>query len=155
MIARILIAVFICLSVGFLSGLVTSSSIQTWYVTLSKPSFNPPNWLFGPVWTTLYILMGVAAGMVWSKGLESQEIRLALSAFVFQLGLNALWSIIFFGMKNPGLALAENALLWLSIAGCIYLFGRISKPAMWLLVPYLLWVSFAIVLNYFLWHLNR
>lgn len=155
MIPRILIAVFICLAAGFLSGLVTTNAIETWYVTLNKPSFNPPNWLLGPVWTVLYIVMGIAAGMVWNKGTENPEVRLALSAFIFQLGLNALWSIIFFGMKNPGLALAENALLWLSIGGCIYLFSRVSKPAAWLLLPYILWVSFAIVLNYFLWHLNR
>lgn len=155
MIVRIAIAVFICLSAGFLSGLVTTNAIETWYATLNKPSFNPPNWLLGPVWTVLYIIMGIAAGLVWNKGTETPHVRLALSAFVFQLGLNAMWSIIFFGMKMPGLALAENILLWLSIAGCIFLFSKVSKPVAWLLVPYIAWVSFAIVLNYFLWSLNR
>ena len=102
---KIIIAVAVCLCIGFFSSFATQSSIDTWYATLNKPFFNPPNWIFAPVWTILYILMGIAAGIVWSKGFYHKWVKTALYHFLFQLLLNGLWSIVFFGFKSPGLAL--------------------------------------------------
>lgn len=140
---------------GIVGSLFTVSAVREWYPTLIRPSFAPPSWVFGPVWTTLFALMGVAAWLVWEKGTRRQDVRVALGAFLVQLVLNTLWSIIFFGMQSLGGALMEIALLWLAIAATIILFARISKPAAWLLAPYILWVSFAAYLNYAFWVLNR
>lgn len=145
-----------CLCVGYFSGIITKESITTWYPTLIKPSFNPPNWVFAPVWTTLYILMGVAAGVVWNK-MESDRInvRKGLQFFTIQLGLNLLWSFLFFGLKNPLLALIELTLLWLMIYETFMVFKRVDKMAAILLIPYLAWVSFAGILNAAIFWLNR
>lgn len=150
----ILIAVTICLLIGFLSSFATQSSVNDWYLTLNKPNFNPPNWIFAPVWTSLYILMGVAAGIVWSKGFHHIWVKTALYHFGFQLLFNALWSIVFFGFKSPSWALLVILLLLTLIILTIKWFKVVSKTAAFLLIPYLLWVLFASLLNYKIWELN-
>lgn len=125
-----------------------------WYAALKKPSWNPPNWIFGPVWTALYTMMAVAAWLVWRRGGFALN-RLPLSLFLTQLLLNALWSWLFFGLKNPALAFGEIALLWLAIAATLLAFWPRQRTAAWLLLPYLMWVSFASGLNFALWQLNR
>lgn len=144
---KILIAVVGTVAIGSASGFITAGAIDTWYAGINKPSFNPPNWIFGPVWTLLYILMGVAAGLIWSSTAQPTVKRRALAVYILQLGLNALWSILFFGLKSPQVALAEIVLLWIAIVWCMRLFEPIHRTAAYLLIPYLLWVSFASVLN--------
>jgi len=153
---RLALVVFTCLAIGYLSGMVTRESITTWYPTLIKPIFNPPNWIFAPVWTVLYIMMGVAGGMVWNR-IETDEanVKRGFMFFIIQLGLNALWSYLFFGLHNPLLALTEIVLLWLMIFETYNQFKKIDKTAALLLLPYLGWVSFATVLNAGIWWLNR
>lgn len=153
---RIALVVLTCLTVGYLSGIVTRDSITTWYPTLIKPVFNPPNWIFGPVWTVLYIMMGIAGGMVWNR-IDSNEalVKKAFKFFIIQLALNALWSYLFFGLHNPLLALIEIVLLWLMILETHNQFKRIDKTAALLLIPYLAWVTFATVLNASIWWLNK
>ena len=129
-------------------------SVDGWYVTLNKPSWNPPSWLFGPVWTLLYIMMAIAAWLVWRKGGWALQ-RWPLSLFVIQWLLNAIWTPLFFGMHLIGLALVDIVLLWIAIVATLAAFWRVSKPAAWLLVPYLMWVSFATALNFAIWQLNR
>lgn len=140
----------LCELAGVIGSVFTVSAISGWYATLAKPDLRPPNWVFGPVWTTLYALMGIAAYLVWSKR-HGQALRI----FGVQLVLNATWSIVFFGLQSPGWALVNIVALWLAIVWTIKVFYRISKPAAYLLVPYLLWVSFASYLNYSIWILNR
>lgn len=155
-ITRILVVVVTCLAIGYFSGMVTRSAITTWYPTLVKPSFNPPNWIFAPVWSMLYIMMGVAAGLVWNRiDHEKEAVINALIFFAVQLGLNALWSYLFFGLKNPLLAGVEIVILWLMIYETYTKFAKINNIAGYLLLPYLLWVSFAMVLNGSIWWLNR
>lgn len=155
-ITRILAVVVTCLAIGYFSGIVTRSSIDTWYPTLIKPSFNPPNWVFAPAWSLLYLLMGVAAGLVWDRiEHEKETVKNALVFFAVQLALNALWSYLFFGLMNPLLALIEIIVLWLMIYETLLKFIKINKVAGYLLVPYLLWVSFATILNASIWWLNR
>jgi benzodiazapine receptor len=124
-----------------------------WYAALQKPSWNPPGWIFGPVWSALYTMMAVAAWLVWRRGGFAAQGR-PLGAFLAQLALNALWTPLFFGLHRPGVAFAEILLLWLAIAGTIALFWRVQRAAAWLLAPYLAWVGFAAVLNGTLWRLN-
>jgi tryptophan-rich sensory protein len=152
---KLILAVAVPLAVGGLSGLATARGVDTWYPTLAKPSFNPPAWVFGPTWTVLYILMGVALFLVWRQGPSAQGVRFALTVFAVQLVLNALWSIIFFGMQSPAWAFVEIILLWLAILATLWAFWRVTPAAGWLLVPYLAWVSFATVLNGSIWVLNR
>ena len=153
---KIIYCVAICLAVGYLSSNVTQSSITTWYPEIKKPSFNPPNWVFAPVWTMLFIMMGISAGMVWNK-LESNKelVKKGLLFFTVQLLLNALWSYLFFGLQNPMLAGLEIILLWLMIFETYIQFAKINKISGYLLLPYLAWVSFAAVLNGSIWWLNR
>lgn len=148
--------IFILLSnsAGLLGSIFTSSAIPTWYATLVKPSFNPPSWVFGPVWTLLYTFMGLAAFLVWKRGWKKPEVKSALLVFGIQLTLNALWSIIFFGMKELGIAFGEIVLMWLAIIATMRAFFRLDRRAGWLLAPYLGWVTFAATLNYALWSLN-
>ncbi|NKI31637.1 tryptophan-rich sensory protein [Croceivirga thetidis] len=153
-ILKIIIAVGICLLVGFLSSFATQSSVNDWYVTLNKPSFNPPNAVFAPVWSLLYVLMGVAAGIVWGKGFHHIWVKTALYHFGFQLLLNAMWSIVFFGMKEIFWALIVIVALLILIILTIRWFRVVSKKASWLLIPYLIWVVFATALNYKIWELN-
>lgn len=154
MFTRIGIAVVVCLLIGGLSGFATASSVQTWYPNLVKPAFTPPNYLFGPVWTVLYILMGVAAGMVWARGSHHSWVKTALYYFGLQLLLNGSWSLVFFGLKNPTIALVVIFALILTIVFTIRGFRVVSRPAAWLMVPYLLWVLFATALNFSIVQLN-
>jgi tryptophan-rich sensory protein len=155
-ISRIAIVVIICLAVGYFSGMVTRASITTWYPTLVKPSFNPPNWIFAPVWTSLYVMMGVAAGLIWNQiTTQKAAVTKALQFFIIQLVLNALWSYLFFGLHNLMLATIEVVLLWLMIFETYSQFAKINKTASYLMLPYLAWVSFASVLTASIWWLNR
>ena len=154
-ILKFIIAVAVPLAVGGLSGLATASGVATWYPTLTKPSFNPPAWVFGPTWTVLYVMMGVAAFLVWREGFGTEGVKVALTVFAVQLALNGLWSILFFGLQAPGWALVEIIALWFAITATAVLFWRVAPSAGMLLLPYLAWVSFATVLNASLWWLNR
>lgn len=150
----IAISIAVCLMIGFLSSFATQSSVNDWYLELNKPSFNPPNWIFAPVWTILYIMMGVAAGIVWAKGFYHIWVKTALYHFGIQLLFNALWSIIFFGFKNTFGALLVILTLLILLIFTIKWFTVVSKTAAYLLIPYLLWVCFATALNYKIWELN-
>lgn len=138
---------------GGIGAIFTSSAIPTWFTTLNKPSFNPPNYLFAPVWTILYALMGIALYLVWQS--KSKEKTLAYTIFFTQLFLNILWSIIFFGLKAPGVAFIEIVILWIAIILNIIYFWKINKYAGIILFPYIFWVSFASVLNYSIYLLNK
>ena len=153
-IGQILLAVVICELAGMVGAIFTTPSIPTWYAGIVKPTFSPPNWIFAPVWTILFALMGIAAYLVYEKGTDKKAIKVALSIFAIQLILNTLWSIIFFGMHNPGIAFIEIIFLWIAILLTIIAFFKISKPAAYLLIPYILWVSFASFLNLSIWQLN-
>lgn len=153
-ILKLVAAVGVSLGAGVIGSLFTAPSIPTWYATLVQPAWNPPAWIFAPVWTTLYILMGVAAFLVWQGGQERREVRAALGLFIGQLALNALWSILFFGLHAPGTAFLDIVLMWLAIVATMIAFARVSRKAAYLLVPYLLWVSFATYLNCAIWLLN-
>lgn len=154
-IIAIIIAIAIPVTVGALSGFFTTSEITSWYAGINKPSFNPPNWIFGPVWTLLYVLMGIASYLVWKKGTDSLEVKTALLLYGQQLFFNFWWSFIFFYLHEPGWAFAEIIFLWLLILVTIFRFSKVSKTAAWLLVPYISWVSFAAILNYAIWQLNK
>lgn len=153
-VVKLIMAIFVCQLAGAIGSIFTVSAIAGWYSGLVKPALNPPNWLFGPAWITLYTLMGIAAFLVWQKGLDKKEIKTALEIFILQLLLNAIWSVIFFGWQSPAWAFINIILLWLAILWTIMVFYRISKPAAYLLLPYILWVSFAAYLNYSIWMLN-
>ncbi|MFD2826363.1 TspO/MBR family protein [Leeuwenhoekiella polynyae] len=151
---RILIPVTICLIVGFLSAIATQSSVDVWYINLEKPFFTPPNWLFGPIWTLLYILMGVAAGMVWNKGFYHKWVKTALYHFGFQLILNASWSIFFFGLKLILPALIIILALIILLLFTFKWFKVVNPSAATLLIPYIIWVAYATALNFEIWRLN-
>lgn len=138
---------------GAIGTIATVSSVRGWYLTLKKPAWTPPSWLFRVVWSILYPVMGVASWLVWRKG--GEENRPALRWYGLQLGLNSLWSILFFGLRRPDLALLEIVVLWSAIAMTIIRFAGISRLAAWLLVPYQGWVTFAVGLNGATWWLNR
>lgn len=150
----LVVAVGVPLLAGAFGSLFTSSSVGTWFPTLVKPALNPPSWVFGPVWTVLYVLMGIAAFLVWKQGWERGDVKNALKIFSLQLVLNTTWSVVFFGLLNPFLALINIVLLWCAILWTIVSFSRISRPAAWFLAPYLAWVTFATYLNVFIWLLN-
>lgn len=154
-VVKLVVAVAVPLLVGGLSGLATARSVQDWYPGLVKPSFNPPSWVFGPVWTLLYLMMGIAAFLVWQKGWASGAVKTALALFAIQLILNGLWSILFFGLRSPGLALADIILLWLSVGATMVLFWGLTPVAGMLLLPYEAWVTFAALLNGSIYILNR
>jgi benzodiazapine receptor len=153
-IMKLVVSIVVCQLAGFIGSLFTTPSIPTWYTAISKPSFTPPNAVFGPVWTTLFLLMGISAYLIWRKGLQEKNVKLALLIFIVQLGLNVLWSILFFGLHSPFSAFIEIIILWLVILATFFYFIKISKPAGILLLPYLIWVAFAAILNYSLWKLN-
>lgn len=142
--------VVLCLAVGALGGWATAQSVAEWYPTLAKPSWTPPPWLFAPVWTVLYILMGVSAWLVWKTG----EAKVPMLLFGAQLLLNLAWSFLFFGARSPGLALIDIAALWVAIAAMIFAYAFRSRLAAFLMVPYLAWVSFAMALNAAIFMLN-
>lgn len=147
------VSVAIALAAGAIGGLATASSVATWYPSLNKPAFNPPNAVFGPVWTTLYILMAVAAWRVWRSG-PAPGRRAALTLYGVQLALNLAWSLLFFGLRNPGLALGEVVLLLGSVVATATLFWRLDRPAGSMMIPYAAWVAFASLLNFEIWRLN-
>ena len=151
---RITILIIICLGIGYASSIVTQNGVQTWYPLIEKPSFNPPNWVFAPVWTVLYICIAVAGGIVWNKIESNPLAKRAMLLFVIQLILNTLWSFLFFGLRNPLIALIEIILLLLVIYETFILFNRINRTAGYLFIPYLLWVAFALLLNASIWWLN-
>lgn len=151
---KLIICILICLSIGGISGYITANEIPAWYSTLNKPSFNPPNWIFTPVWTLLYILMGISLWLIWKSDVSSTIKNTAIFIFAIQLILNFFWSIIFFSFHQLGFSLIEIALFWIFILLSIFKFYPISTTATYLLIPYLLWVSFASVLNFALWKLN-
>lgn len=150
---KLIVSIIICQAAGLIGTVFTTSSIPDWYAGLKKPSFNPPNWLFGPVWILLYLLMGISLYLVW-KQRDGTETKTALIFFAIQLILNSLWSIIFFGRQQPLLAFFEILILLLFIALTIVKFFPISKVSAYLLLPYLLWVSFASLLNFYIVRLN-
>ncbi len=152
--SKLLISTVGCLAIGFLGSIATTPAIPTWYSTLNKPSFNPPNWIFAPVWTTLYVLMGISLYLIWKKGFKNKENKMAIQVFLIQLGLNLIWSFLFFGFQNPLLAFFEIIILWGAILLTIIKFYKISKISAYLLLPYILWVSFASFLNLFIVILN-
>jgi len=143
----------VCLVVSGIGGLVTATSVGGWYATLNKPVFNPPNWVFGPVWTVLYLAMAVAAWRVWRRAESIGRIR-ALAVFGIQLGLNLLWSVLFFGFQQIGLTLVDIVLLLTAITLNARLFWHIDRVAGWFFVPYIVWVVYATALNGSLWLLN-
>lgn len=145
-----------CLGGQLTGSLLTLPAIQSgWYTALEKPFFNPPGWVFGPVWTALYFIMAISAWMVWRREPDNSLVRTALYLFFLQLLFNVIWSALFFGIRKPGWAMAEIVILWLLILATILFFYKISRLAAWLLVPYLGWVFFAAVLNSAIWWLNR
>jgi tryptophan-rich sensory protein len=147
-------AVGLCFAAAGIASIYTTPAIPGWYASLQKPAWNPPRWVFGPVWTLLYLMMAVAVWLVWrERGFAGAA--LALTLFLLQLVLNALWSIIFFGWRSPALALVEIFFLWAAIFATMLAFWRISHAAGWLMWPYLLWVTFAGFLNLAIWKLNR
>ncbi|WP_116790587.1 TspO/MBR family protein [Flavobacterium psychrotrophum] len=155
-ITKIMVMVVTTMTLGYISGQVTQTSVDTWYPTLNKPSFTPPNEAFPIAWGALYIMMGIAAGLVWSCiEMQREEARKGLTFFAIQLALNMLWSYLFFGLKNPMLALIEIVLLWLMIYETWFLFRKVNKIAGWLFIPYILWVTYALALNASIWYLNR
>lgn len=151
---KLMVALLIPLSAGWIGSIFTTPAIDSWYVDLVKPAFNPPNIVFGPVWSILYFLMGISLYLVWREGASVPRVNFAIGIFGAQIILNTLWSIVFFGMENPGGALFVIMLLWIAIVANIFAFVRISKVAAYLLIPYLLWVTFAAVLNFEIWMLN-
>jgi translocator protein len=153
--SRLAVCVGTVLLASAVGSFATVRAIPTWYKGLAKPSFNPPAWLFGPAWTLLYLLMAVAAFLVWRQGLMAPGVKLALVVFLVQLVLNALWSIFFFGLRSPLAGLVDIIVLWLAILATIILFFPVSVPAGILLLPYIIWVSFAAVLNAAILRLNR
>jgi tryptophan-rich sensory protein len=151
---RLLASIIICQFAGVIGSAFTASSLKNWYLFLEKPVFNPPSSVFFPVWTILYTLMGISLYLVWERGLDQGEVKKGVFLFGLQLGLNALWSLLFFGLRSPYYAFLEILVLWLAILLTMVQFWKISKAAFLLLVPYLLWVSFAALLNYQIWVLN-
>jgi translocator protein len=150
---KLFFSLLITLSVGAIAGVTTVHNIDTWYATLSKPWFNPPNWVFAPVWTFVYILMAIALSIIWKMPRTAKR-NSALFIFFLQLTFNFFWSFFFFYFHAIGVALADIVLLWVTIFTTILLFSNLKKSAGWLLVPYLAWVSFAMILNISIFHLN-
>jgi len=151
-IIKLILSIVICQFAGILGSLFNIKSIPKWYSKIKKPRFNTPNKIFGPVWTLLYLLMGISLYLILTSG---KDITLPIIIFSIQLVLNIVWSFLFFGLRKPFFAFLEIIILWLSILATIIIFYAISKPAAYLLIPYLLWVSFASLLNYSLWKLNK
>ncbi len=147
-------AIVLAQAVGAVGTIFTARKIPTWYKGLRKPKLSPPNWIFGPVWVTLFALMGIASFLVWREGWDAAPVKLALLMYAAQFILNVLWSAIFFGLENPWAAFVEILVLWIAIAATIASFSQVSGIAAWLLLPYLMWVTFAGYLNYKIWRLN-
>ncbi len=153
-VVKLIVCCGVPLAIGYAGSFFTANSMD-WYQSLDKPAFNPPNRIFAPVWTVLYLLMGIAVFLIWQRGLSDKLGKVALACFILQLVFNAIWTPIFFGMKQPLIAFGVIILLWLSIAATIICFYRVSKLSAVLLVPYIVWVSFAAVLNAAICILNQ
>ncbi len=150
-VAGLVLSILVCFAAAGLGSTWTAKSVGTWYRALDKPTWNPPSWVFGPVWSVLYLLMGISLWLVWRRvGL----LALPVGVFAIQLVLNAAWSGLFFGLQNPGAAFAEIVVLWAAIVATIVVFWRVTPVAGALLLPYIAWVSFAAVLNFTIWRLN-
>lgn len=150
---KLIISIVATVGIGSLGGIFTIAEIPNWYAGLNKPSFNPPNWLFGPVWTSLYTMMGIAFYLIWKQPATDTR-KKAIQIFIIQFVLNFFWSIIFFSLHSIGAALIEIIVMWIFILLTIIQFSKLSKPAAWLLVPYIAWVSFATILTASIWKLN-
>jgi len=146
--AKLLLSIVACILIGSSGSIFTMPKIATWYSALAKPWFTPPSWLFAPVWFTLFTLMGISLYLVWDKGFGKKNVRSAIYVFAFQFALNVLWSLLFFGLESPLLGLICIVALWISIALTIWKFYQVSRPAAYLLIPYICWVSIATALNY-------
>lgn len=154
---KLIIALALPIAAGLIGSLFTTSAIPTWYATLTKPSFSPPNWIFAPVWTSLYLLMGIAFYRIWSGQILPRDKRMqqqSLLLFTIHLVFNALWSILFFGLHNPLLGLFDILILLGLIVIMMIKFYRLDRVAAYLLLPYLAWVTFATLLNFSIWQLN-
>lgn len=152
---RLIISIVVCQLAGVIGSIFTTPAIPGWYASLKKPAFSPPNWLFGPVWITLFLLMGISLFIVWRKGVDTPYVRSGLIVFGIQLVFNVLWSIAFFGMRSPFAGLLIIVILWIAILLTIIQFSKVSELAAALLIPYIVWVSFATILNISLYLLNR
>ena len=150
---RLIASLIICQLAGFVGSFFTTPAIPGWYAALEKPIINPPNWIFAPVWIFLYLLMGITLYILW-QNLPKTEARTAMVFFAIQLVLNMLWSVIFFGLRLPMVAFMEIIILWIFILLTMIKSSKVSKTTVFLLLPYILWVSFAAILNLFLWRLN-
>lgn len=153
-IIKLIASIAICQLAGFIGSFATRQSVGGWYKFLEKPSFNPPSWVFAPVWISLYTIMGISLYLVWRKGLDSPEVKYAIILFLVQLVFNSLWSIVFFGYQSIGGGVIVIIVLWFLILVNIFCFYKISAPAGLLLIPYLLWVSYASLLTISIWRLN-
>ncbi|MDQ3193550.1 MAG: tryptophan-rich sensory protein [Bacteroidota bacterium] len=151
---RLIICIFICQLAGVIGMILTMDSQSGWYASLNKPSFNPPDWLIAPVWVVLYLLMGISLFLIWKEGLKNKEVKTAFILFIIQLIFNVLWPVVFFGGHSIPGGLIVLIILWLLILITIIKFKNISRTAAILLIPYLLWVSFATLLNFFIYKLN-
>jgi len=153
-IVKLVVSIVACQGAGVIGSLATTPNIPNWYAAIEKPAFTPPSWLFAPAWITLYILMAIAAFLVWRKGFAHEGVKYALIVFLVQLVLNALWSVVFFGLQSPLYGMVVILVLWIAILLTIIKFFKLSTAAGALLLPYILWVSFASVLNISIWVLN-
>lgn len=152
--AKLIASILICQLAGAAGSFFTLPSIATWYASLQKPWFTPPGWAFAPVWITLFLLMGISLYLVWEKGLGRKDVKASINMFAIQLALNIAWSLIFFGLRLPLHAFVEIMLLWLAILASIIMFRRIDRRAGLILLPYIIWVSIAALLNLYIWILN-
>lgn len=151
---KFIVSIVVCHLAGFIGSIFTTPAIPTWYASLNKPSFTPPNWLFAPVWLSLFTLMGISVFLVWHKGADDSQIRIGLRLFIIQLILNAMWSVVFFGLKSPISGFIVIIILWIFILMTILNFLKISQTAGILLIPYIVWVTFAAFLNLSIFRLN-
>jgi benzodiazapine receptor len=151
---KLIAAILFCLIVGSLGSFVTTTGPGSWYTALEKPFFAPPNWVFAPMWVTLFVLMGIALYLVWESSTENRDVRIALGIFGVQFAFNVIWSFLFFGLRSPLLGLIDILLLWVMIAATIWAFYRVKKSAAYLLIPYIAWVSLASALNGAIYYLS-
>lgn len=151
---KFVISIVVCQATGLAASIFTRESVTTWYRILNKPSFNPPDWLFAPVWITLYALMGISLYLVWRKGFSFKEVQYSLGIFLVQLIVNSLWSFVFFGSRSISGGLIVIIILWVLILITILSFYKISSASAFILIPYLLWVTYAAILNISIWQLN-
>lgn len=154
-ILQLVVAILIAQSAGIIGSIFTAPAIPEWYAQLEKPDFQPPDWIFGPVWVTLYTLIGIASYVIWRKRAEKPAAGKALFVYALHLSVNALWPVLFFGLREPGWAMVGIVLLWVMIAWVMQLFYRVDRRAAYLMIPYLLWVSYAALLNYAIWQMNK